>query len=164
MEAFWQSVEWITDRMKIAGAVCLVGMMGLTCADVIGRFFRHPIFGSVELVGFISERDCLASMSESLYYSNPARNAAAVMRSHPVCVAPDTELYTLCSIFVQHGYRHLPVVDQERGLVGMVSRRDVLLAMRDYERNTLRATKQERKSPTDLREILNLRFVPESHG
>jgi TRAP-type C4-dicarboxylate transport system permease small subunit len=28
--------------------------MVLTCADVIGRFFRHPIFGSVEIVGYMA--------------------------------------------------------------------------------------------------------------
>jgi TRAP-type C4-dicarboxylate transport system permease small subunit len=47
-------VDWITDKLKIIGAVCLVGMTFLTCADVVGRFFNHPIFGSVELVGFMA--------------------------------------------------------------------------------------------------------------
>jgi len=28
--------------------------MFLTCADVVGRAFRHPIFGSVEIVGFMA--------------------------------------------------------------------------------------------------------------
>ncbi|MCP3875383.1 MAG: TRAP transporter small permease, partial [Desulfobacteraceae bacterium] len=32
----------------------LTGMMLLTVVDVIGRFFKHPIFGSVELVGFFA--------------------------------------------------------------------------------------------------------------
>ncbi len=40
--------------MKIFGACCLVGMTVLTCADVVGRFFRRPIFGSVEIVGFMA--------------------------------------------------------------------------------------------------------------
>ncbi|MFP4349688.1 MAG: TRAP transporter small permease [Thermodesulfobacteriota bacterium] len=39
--------------MKPIGAACLVGMTGLTCVDVVGRFFRHPVFGSVELVTFM---------------------------------------------------------------------------------------------------------------
>jgi len=54
MHAFWKTVEWITDKLKLIGAICLVGMTFLTCADVVGRFFRHPIFGSVELVGFMA--------------------------------------------------------------------------------------------------------------
>ncbi len=31
----------------------LVAMSGLTCVDVIGRFFRHPIFGSIELMSLM---------------------------------------------------------------------------------------------------------------
>ncbi len=53
-ETLWKPLDWLVDKMKAVGAVCLVGMMGLTCADVVGRFFRHPIFGSVELVGFMA--------------------------------------------------------------------------------------------------------------
>ncbi|RLB42804.1 MAG: TRAP transporter small permease [Deltaproteobacteria bacterium] len=54
MNAFGKVIEWIMDKQKVIGACCLVGMMGLTCVDVVGRFFRHPIFGSVELVGYMS--------------------------------------------------------------------------------------------------------------
>lgn len=54
MDAFWKAVEFLIDKLKIIGAICLVGMTFLTCADVVGRFFRHPIFGSVELVGYMA--------------------------------------------------------------------------------------------------------------
>ena len=54
MLTFQKIIEWILDKLKIIGAGCLVGMMFLTCADVVGRLFRHPIFGSVELVAFMS--------------------------------------------------------------------------------------------------------------
>ncbi len=39
--------------MKMVGAACLVGMVVLTCVDVVGRYFKHPLFGSVELVTFL---------------------------------------------------------------------------------------------------------------
>jgi TRAP-type C4-dicarboxylate transport system permease small subunit len=54
MKFFWKAIQWILDKMKIIGAVCLVGMTLLTCADVIGRAFGKPIFGSVEIVGFMA--------------------------------------------------------------------------------------------------------------
>jgi TRAP-type C4-dicarboxylate transport system permease small subunit len=54
MSAFWRAIEWIMYRLRTIGAACLVGMMGLTCADVVGRFFGHPVFGSVELVSFMA--------------------------------------------------------------------------------------------------------------
>ena len=47
-------IDWISDKLRFFAAACLVGMTLLTCADVVGRFFRHPIFGSVELVGFMA--------------------------------------------------------------------------------------------------------------
>ncbi len=50
MKAFWNIIQWISDRMKGVGAAFVVGMALLTCIDVVGRFFRHPVFGSVELV------------------------------------------------------------------------------------------------------------------
>lgn len=40
--------------LRGAGAVALTAMMLLTVFDVTGRFFKHPIFGSVELVGFLA--------------------------------------------------------------------------------------------------------------
>ena len=54
MDSIWKIIQWILDKMKIIGAVCLVGMMLLTCVDVVGRAFGHPIFGSVEIVGFMA--------------------------------------------------------------------------------------------------------------
>jgi TRAP-type C4-dicarboxylate transport system permease small subunit len=54
MTVFWNIIQWILDKMKIIGAACLVGMMLLTCADVVGRAFGYPIFGSVEIVGFMA--------------------------------------------------------------------------------------------------------------
>jgi TRAP-type C4-dicarboxylate transport system permease small subunit len=54
MGFFWKIIQWIVDKMKIIGAICLVGMMLLTCVDVVGRAFGHPIFGSVEIVGYMA--------------------------------------------------------------------------------------------------------------
>ena len=54
MANFWKIIQWIVDKMKIIGAICLVGMMLLTCVDVVGRAFGHPIFGSVEIVGYMA--------------------------------------------------------------------------------------------------------------
>jgi TRAP-type C4-dicarboxylate transport system permease small subunit len=54
MGSFFKIIEWIQKKLKIIGAVCIVGMTFLTVVDVIGRFFRHPILGSVEIVGFMA--------------------------------------------------------------------------------------------------------------
>lgn len=54
VNVFWRIILWTVDKLKVIGAACLAGMTFLTVADVVGRFFRHPIFGSVELVGFMA--------------------------------------------------------------------------------------------------------------
>jgi len=51
MKSFWAFFDWIQDRMKIIGAICLMGMTLVTCADVFLRgLFNTPIFGSEEIV------------------------------------------------------------------------------------------------------------------
>ncbi len=54
MQVYRTLLQRIIDTLRIIGMVCLVGMTFLTCADVIGRFYGHPIFGSVEIVGFMA--------------------------------------------------------------------------------------------------------------
>jgi TRAP-type C4-dicarboxylate transport system permease small subunit len=53
MNGLWKSVNFISDKMRIVGAIMLVGMTALTCVDVVGRFFRHPVFGSIELMSLM---------------------------------------------------------------------------------------------------------------
>lgn len=54
MSRIEKAFDILQKLMKFTGAACLVGMMLLTCVDVIGRYFNRPIFGSVELVGFMA--------------------------------------------------------------------------------------------------------------
>ncbi len=54
MSIIFKVLDKFSDFLKMIGEAALVGMMLLTVVDVIGRFFKHPIFGSVELVGFFA--------------------------------------------------------------------------------------------------------------
>jgi TRAP-type C4-dicarboxylate transport system permease small subunit len=54
MHVLSQVLNKLSDLLKLIGAVALTAMMMLTVVDVIGRFFKSPIFGSVELVGFLA--------------------------------------------------------------------------------------------------------------
>jgi TRAP-type C4-dicarboxylate transport system permease small subunit len=53
MRSFEQFLTFLSDKLKMVGAVALFGMALLTCADVVGRLFGYPIFGSIELVSFL---------------------------------------------------------------------------------------------------------------
>jgi TRAP-type C4-dicarboxylate transport system permease small subunit len=54
MNMIFKALDKFSNLLKIIGATALTCMMLLTVVDVIGRFFKHPIFGSVELVGFLA--------------------------------------------------------------------------------------------------------------
>ena len=47
-------INRISDILKTLGAICLTAMMLLTCVDVLGRFFDHPIFGTMEIVSILA--------------------------------------------------------------------------------------------------------------
>ncbi|MBT6341449.1 MAG: TRAP transporter small permease [Desulfobacula sp.] len=54
MSIIFKTLDKFSGILKIIGAVAITCMMLLTVVDVIGRFFKYPIFGSVELVGFLA--------------------------------------------------------------------------------------------------------------
>ncbi len=47
-------IELLVNALKRVGATALVGMMLMTCVDVVFRFFGRPIFGMVEMVSFMA--------------------------------------------------------------------------------------------------------------
>ncbi len=140
----------------------------MTLLQVIQLLLKHQISnapvvenndGKQILVGFISERDCLSALSNEVFFGNssPQQSARTIMRLHPVCVTPETELFSLVSVFVSHGFRHLPVV-KECELLGIVSRRDILKALEVYYEHEIK-DRDQRRSPPDLTKIINLRFL-----
>ena len=54
MKIIFSALDKFSDFLKLIGGVALTCMMLLTVVDVIGRFFKQPIFGSVEMVGFLA--------------------------------------------------------------------------------------------------------------
>jgi TRAP-type C4-dicarboxylate transport system permease small subunit len=53
MNLFWNFLDRVEHDMKMLGAACLIGMVIITCLDVIGRLMSYPIFGSEEMVAFL---------------------------------------------------------------------------------------------------------------
>lgn len=111
------------------------------------------------LLGFISEGDCLECLANELFYGNPSpvQTAETMMKRHPTCVTPTTDIFTLTSIFMSHKFRHLPVVEGPM-LLGIISRRDILKSLDKYYREWSE-TRDHERFPVDLHEIMNLRFL-----
>lgn len=147
-------VHFVTPEMSLGDVVQFLLQHKISNAPVVDQQNGKKL-----LVGFISEQDCLVFLSNEAFFGSPAppQTAQTIMRMHPVCVAPDTELFTLASIFASHGYRHVPVVENGE-LVGVVSRRDIMKAMDAHYRNSTKQ-RDEQRFPPDLGQIINHRFV-----
>lgn len=80
-----------------------------------------------ELVGVLSEKDCLRVFASGAYYSGAGGTVSDYMTRQVTTLSPDDDLFQAAELLLAHSFRRLPVVDDGR-LVGQVSRRDVLLA------------------------------------
>lgn len=99
MNIFWKIIDWIQDRLKMLGAACLVGMMFLTCIDVIGRLMGHPIFGSVELVGFMAT----LAVAMALPYTHQAKGHIGVEMLWQAFSEKTRAIVDLCTGFLSLG-------------------------------------------------------------
>lgn len=53
MDAIKTSIFKVVRWLDLVSATALVAMMALTCADVVLRWFRHPIKGTYEMVSLL---------------------------------------------------------------------------------------------------------------
>ena len=82
-----------------------------------------------ELVGILSELDCVNHISHCAMTNSPPRPVGELMTTKLETVGPDTTLLTLAHIFTTKRYRRLPVVDAQGRLLGQLSRRDLMRAL-----------------------------------
>jgi len=54
MTIFSKMLDRFSDIFKVIGGIAITAMMVLTVFDVVGRFFKYPIFGSIEIIGFLA--------------------------------------------------------------------------------------------------------------
>jgi CBS domain-containing protein len=113
--------------------------------------------GGLEVIGIISEKDCIEYLSSEVFYGNPGVTAKNMMERFPLCVSPETDIFSMAVIFTQHPHRHLPVV-KKKMLLGFISRRDVLDRLLDFHMKVAKET-SAKKSPLDYHELANLRFI-----
>lgn len=109
-----------------------------------------PVVDSAgELVGILSERDCLRVMAVGEYNAadqDRDRLVAEFMNRPKYTVSPEAGLYSLADFFITHHERRLPVIERGK-LVGLVSRRDVLKGIRKMIRKRQLPTPAEQRGP-----------------
>ena len=78
-----------------------------------------------EVLGVLSEKDCLRIFASGAYNSLPNTYVRDYMSKNVTTVAPDADLFRVADLFLKNSFRRLPVVE-DGVLIGQVSRRDVL--------------------------------------
>ena len=102
--------------------------------DAIHELVRHRIAGAPvvndrgELVGMLSELDCLKVSLNAGYYGDWGGPVADFMTPDVETVDADMNIIDLAQKFIDCGFRRFPVLRNNR-LVGQISRRDVLRAL-----------------------------------
>ena len=102
--------------------------------DAIHELLQHRISGAPvvdnfgNLVGMLSEFDCLPVVLTSGYHSEPGGPVSELMATDVKTVDANMSIFDLAQLFMESGLRRYPVLMDNR-LVGQISRRDVLRAL-----------------------------------
>ena len=113
---------------EIMSAPVVTAEPGETIATVAARMRERKV-GSVVVVdsdrpvGILTERDLVRIASEGVDPSHDP--VGGWMTPEPDSVSPDESVVDAFASLAEHGYRHIPVVDEKR-LVGIVSMRDLM--------------------------------------
>lgn len=103
--------------------------------EVIEELIRYKISGGPvvnekkELVGIISEGDCIRHISESRYHNLPSENRKVEqhMAKEVETIDGDMNIFDAANKFLNDRRRRFPIVD-DGVLVGQISQKDILKA------------------------------------
>ena len=111
--------------------------------EVIELLLKHRISGAPvvndknELVGIISEGNCLKQISESRYHNLPMTEAKVetYMTKEVMTIDCNTDVFDAASQFLNSKIRRFPVLDEAK-LVGQISQKDIMKAVLDLKSST----------------------------
>lgn len=91
-----------------------------------------------KIVGMITEKDCLRLIVDSAYNNLPYEDKTVSDYMSPVVktISLESDILDVANEFLTTNFRKFPVVNEHGRLVGQVSRRDILKAVRDMKNTT----------------------------
>jgi CBS domain-containing protein len=101
------------------------------------------------LVGMLSEKDCLRILTAEAFDGLPQGTVSGYMTEPVQTVTPDTSVYDIVTRFLNSGFRRMPVIDEKGRVVGLVTRRDVLTAIESMRDNSYLYGTEEKHPPEE---------------
>jgi acetoin utilization protein AcuB len=103
------------------------------------KFHHLLVVESDILYGVISDRDLLKALSPNIGTISETesdlatlhKRAHQIMTRRPVTLPPNAGIDEAIEIFNKHRISCIPIVDQKRKLIGIISWRDILKAVRE---------------------------------
>ena len=114
--------DLMNDSLHQASASATVAEAATMMAR--GKVGSVLIMDGPRLLGIFTERDIVRALSHSPYA--PADSIGHWMTANPRTVAGSDPVNEALRRMVDGGFRHLPVVDDKGGVVGMLSMRDLI--------------------------------------
>ena len=84
------------------------------------------------LVGYLSEQDCIEEMLNDAFHCEEPGTVSKVMQKNVMSVKPSTSIVELAQTIIKNKPKNYPVIDDGK-LVGLISRTDVLKALVDND-------------------------------
>ena len=139
--------SFVRDIMQDKIVTVSAGDRLSTVEDImtLGAVRHMPVVSAGDLVGVVSERDLLRASLSSLSgeYGSEQRRAflygveiASVMSSPAITIAPDVEIREAARTMAERKIGCLPVVEDRRTLIGLVTETDVLRFFAGLERQS----------------------------
>jgi len=111
----------LRPEMNIFEAIQIFLEKGITGAAVVDK--------KENLVGILSEKDCLHTIVHGAYSSVPGHGQVKDFMTKDVeAIHPDLDIFTVADMFLNCNFRRLPVM-KDKKLVGQITRRDLLRAI-----------------------------------
>lgn len=105
----------------------------MTLFEAMKRMIKHKVSGGPvvnhhnEVVGIVSEGDCVKQISYSRYYNMPLSdvNVEHKMNRSVETVSPNENIFDVANKFLHHKRRRFPVVEEGK-LLGLVSQKIII--------------------------------------
>ena len=102
--------------------------------DVVANLSKASILGAPvvddvnNLVGFVSEQDCIKAMLNDAFFCEDSPSVTTVMKTQVLSVSPETSILEIAETMANRPPKNYPVVASGK-LVGLISRSRILKAL-----------------------------------
>ena len=113
---------------------------GTELTEVVDALLQHKFTGlpvvdsQNKVVGFVSEQDCLRRLLISSYHCEGSLVVEDFMHDQPLTVKEDDSAVNVAELMVTEKPKIYPVVDAQGILTGLLTREQVLRALKDSRR------------------------------